>query len=80
MSNDIRAIGNLEVTVYVVMNPLGIPTRIFFTELEAKKQLLDDMILFQEKSSIDPCPLFVTKEAVKRLELLIEEDRKRKKP
>lgn len=71
MNIDIREKGNFEVTVFLVNNPIGAPTRIFFTEQEAKQQLLDDFLTFQEKSTIDLVPLFVTPEALKRLNLLL---------
>lgn len=82
MSIDIREKGNFEVTVFLVNNPIGAPTRIFFTEQEAKQQLLDDFLTFQEKSTIDLVPLFITQEALKRLNILMArelEDKKTKK-
>lgn len=62
------------VTIYCIVNPLGVVCHAFSNELAAKKDMFDTFLPLGEKYSLEPVAFTLDEEFVKRISLLMTKE------
>ncbi|WP_303189297.1 hypothetical protein [Fusobacterium ulcerans] len=62
------------VTIYCIVNPLGVVCHAFSDEMAAKKDMLNTFLPLGEKYSLEPVAFTLDEEFVKRISLLMTKE------
>lgn len=63
------------ITIYIMLNPLGLISSAYTSEADAKQEAIQRKVDFGETYTLEPCALNIDEHFLKRVALLIPEKR-----